>query len=157
MKSAVRFAFLLVPFLVAQEPAKPVEFSSVLEFRFVSLAADPAQLRVPVVGGQETVVLEPQVQLDVRAVAQAEVQEDQLGRPIISLTFTPAGAKTFAEVTRVGLRRRLAMIVNGEVFSAPTIQGVIEGGKAVITGSFTKQEAEILAARINDAVKANQR
>ncbi len=157
MRYVALLAFLLVPFLFAQEPAKPVEFASVLEFRFVAQDDDPSQPRLPVVGGKETVVLEPKVQLDVRAVAAAKTEIDDFGRPRIALTFTPTGAKTFADITRAGIKRRLAMIVNGEVLSAPVIQSEIREGKAVITGSFTKQEAQTVADRINEAVKASQK
>jgi preprotein translocase subunit SecD len=78
-----------------------------------------------------------------------------MGRPQISLTLTAEGTKTFAEITRKNVKRQLAMVSDGKVLSAPTIQTEIAGGKAVITGSFTMKKAREIAAKINEAAKAD--
>ena len=58
----------------------------------------------------------------------------------------------FAEVTRENIGRRLAIIVDGRICSAPVIQGEISGGKAQITGNFSEKEAKELAAKISFAI-----
>lgn len=72
---------------------------------------------------------------------------------LVSITFTPAGAKAFASVTErlkpQGMReRQLAIVLDGRVYSAPNIKGAITGGRCQISGSFSQEEAKILADAI---------
>jgi preprotein translocase subunit SecD len=71
------------------------------------------------------------------------------GGPEISLTFTSDGAKLFKDITTRNVGKPVAIVLDGEVISAPTVQSVIEDGKAVITGKFTVQEAKNLAIQLN--------
>ena len=50
------------------------------------------------------------------------------------------------------INKRLAIVLDGHLYSAPVIRSEISGGKAQITGSFTEEEANALAAKINDAI-----
>lgn len=75
------------------------------------------------------------------------------GRPEIDVTFTPKGRKRFAEVTRQSINKRLAIIIDGQIVSAPVIKSEIPGGTAVISGSFTQSEALELSDKINQALK----
>lgn len=73
---------------------------------------------------------------------------------LVDLTFNTAGGTTFAQVTGSLAQRtepadQLAILVDGEVVSAPAIRSAITGGKAQISGTFTKEEAENLAAAIS--------
>lgn len=63
----------------------------------------------------------------------------------VSMTFNKRGARTFALVTEENVRRRLAIILDDNVYSAPVIQEKIAGGHAQITGRFTMEEASDLA------------
>ncbi len=67
------------------------------------------------------------------------------GNFAVSLSFDPIGADTFSTVTGENKERRLAIILDGKVYSAPTIQDKISGGQASITGQFTAKEAYDLA------------
>lgn len=78
-------------------------------------------------------------------VERAVVTRDEFGRSI-SLTFTRKGADVFRRITAENVGRRLAVVVDGEVRSAPVIQQAITGGKAQITGSFSLKEAKVMAA-----------
>ena len=78
-------------------------------------------------------------------VKTAFVVRDQFGRPEINFTLTSDGAAIFAQVTRENVRRQLAIVLDGELQSAPVINGPIEGGSGQITGQFTVQEAQALA------------
>ncbi|HXF57248.1 MAG TPA: protein translocase subunit SecD [Actinomycetota bacterium] len=62
----------------------------------------------------------------------------------VEFTLNPEGARKFAEATRRLVGRQLAIVLDGVVQSAPTVQDEITGGRGVITGSFTKEEAENL-------------
>ncbi len=66
----------------------------------------------------------------------------------IDFTTTSAGANTFSDVTTRLKGKQLAIVVDNEVISAPTVQGVISSN-GVITGSFTKSRAQDLATQLN--------
>ncbi|MBP9682246.1 MAG: protein translocase subunit SecD [Bacteriovorax sp.] len=66
--------------------------------------------------------------------ADARVQIDQQKNdPYVSMDFKPAGAKRFEEATGANIGRRMAVILDGNVYSAPVIQAKIGGGHAQIT------------------------
>jgi preprotein translocase subunit SecD len=62
----------------------------------------------------------------------------------VNITFNPAGAQRFAEITEQNVGRHLAIVLDGVVNSAPRINERIPGGQAVITGQFTIEEARNL-------------
>ena len=74
------------------------------------------------------------------------------GAPEIDVEFSQEGKELFAAVTRENINKRLAIVLDGQVYSAPVIRSEISGGRAQITGHFTETEAKELAARINDAI-----
>jgi preprotein translocase subunit SecD len=63
----------------------------------------------------------------------------------VAIEFNPVGARIFAEITEQNVGRHLAIILDGNVYSAPRINERIPGGRAVITGQFTIEEARDLA------------
>ena len=76
----------------------------------------------------------------------AKVQiSDRFGEPTISLKFNSQGATDFDRITGENVRKRLAIVLDGVVHSAPVIQERISGGQAQITGTFTMDEARDLA------------
>ena len=76
----------------------------------------------------------------------ARVQIDsQYNEPYVSLKFDKKGARIFARVTGENIKKRLAIVLDKKVYSAPVIQDKISGGEARITGSFTTEEARDLA------------
>jgi preprotein translocase subunit SecD len=76
----------------------------------------------------------------------AQVQIDsQTGEPVVSIEFDREGARLFAEVTTANVGRRLAIVLDDTVYSAPVIREKIPGGKAQISGRFTMDEARDLA------------
>lgn len=76
----------------------------------------------------------------------AEVRYDsQYNEPYVSITFNSMGADIFRQVTRENIKKRLAIVLDNNVYSAPVIQDEIVGGRAQITGSFTTEEARDLA------------
>jgi len=70
---------------------------------------------------------------------------DQGGGAYVSLSFDTRGAKVFDRVTAENVKRRLAIVLDDTIYSAPVIQERISGGEAQITGSFTPEEASDLA------------
>lgn len=76
----------------------------------------------------------------------ARVQIDsQFGEPYVSLDFDKKGARLFERITEANVKKRLAIVLDGRIYSAPVIQEKIGGGRARITGNFTTEEARDLA------------
>jgi len=69
----------------------------------------------------------------------------QFGEPYVSLEFNSQGAKLFDQITATNVKRRLAIILDKNVYSAPVIQERISGGQAQVSGRFTAKEAHDLA------------
>ena len=72
-----------------------------------------------------------------------------IGKPEIRFSLTSEGARRFAEITGANRGKQLAIVLDGDVITAPTINGAITGGSGVITGNFTAQSAEELAGLLN--------
>ena len=76
----------------------------------------------------------------------ARVQIDsQYNEPYVSIDFDKKGARIFERVTGENVKKRLAIVLDDKVYSAPVIQEKISGGAARITGNFTADEAHDLA------------
>ena len=76
------------------------------------------------------------------------------GSPYVSFSLRPDGAQLFGEITQAAIGERLAIILDGEVVSAPRINGAILGGNGQITGSFTDKEAFELATSLENPLAA---
>ncbi|GBC60780.1 protein translocase subunit SecD [Desulfonema ishimotonii] len=76
----------------------------------------------------------------------ARVQIDsQYNEPYVGIRFDRKGARIFERITGENVKKRLAIVLDKKVYSAPVIQEKIAGGEARITGSFTTEEARDLA------------
>jgi len=71
--------------------------------------------------------------------------DTQFNEPYVSLEFDDIGAKLFEQITSQNVKKRLAIILDDNVYSAPVIQEKIAGGRAQITGRFDMKEAGDLA------------
>lgn len=71
--------------------------------------------------------------------------DSQFHEPYVAMEFTDIGAKLFEQITGQNVKKRLAIILDNNVYSAPVIQERIAGGRAQITGRFTSDEAKDLA------------
>ncbi len=71
--------------------------------------------------------------------------DPRFGGSYVTLQFTDLGAKLFEQITSANVRKRLAIILDNNVLSAPVIQERIAGGNAQITGRFSTNEASDLA------------
>ena len=86
--------------------------------------------RKPVVSGENLVDAQPSF---------------QEGEAVVSFKFNSLGGKKFGEVTKNNIGERLAIVLDNEVISAPTIQSAILGGSGIISGNFTVKSANDLA------------
>ncbi len=97
--------------------------------------------------GDEELLLHKEASLTGNSLISASVKFDQsrFNEPIVALEFDPKGAKVFAEVTGANVGRRLAIVLDDKLQSAPRINEKIPSGQAVITGRFTTAEANDLS------------
>ena len=79
-------------------------------------------------------------------IADARVRPaTQMEGPYVELILSSRGARLFEEITAANVKRRLAIVLDNSVYSAPVIQERIGGGRASITGNFNIKEARDLA------------
>lgn len=76
--------------------------------------------------------------------ARVEI-DSQYNEPYVSIDFDKKGGRDFERITEANVKKRLAIVLDNKVYSAPVIQEKISGGKARITGHFTMEEARDLA------------
>jgi len=90
-------------------------------------------------------VVERKILLTGASIDDADVRIDrQFNEPYVMVAFDSEGAKRFADITEKNIHRRLAIILDGKVHSAPVIRERIGGGRAQISGNFTTEEAHDL-------------
>lgn len=77
--------------------------------------------------------------------ATTEFSQQTFGMPYVSLEFNTKGADIFADVTGKNVGKRLAIVLDGEVYTAPVIREMIPSGRAQITGNFSIDEAKDIA------------
>ena len=87
-------------------------------------------------------------------IKSAMVVRGNLGEPQIDFQLTDEGAKRFGQTTRDNVGHRLAIVLDGELYSAPNIQSPIETGNGQITGSYTIEQAMELANVLQNPLKA---
>lgn len=90
---------------------------------------------VPVVSGED--------------LTNAKGDFDQNGRPAVAFQFDARGARAFGDYTAQNIGAPFAIVLDGEVISAPVIQSHIPGGSGIITGNFTVEEANRLAVLLS--------
>lgn len=77
------------------------------------------------------------------------VFDQTTNQPKVELTFNEEGAKLFAEITKAHIGEPIAIFLDGLPISSPKVNEEITGGKAVISGNFTIEEARALVGRLN--------
>ncbi len=82
---------------------------------------------------------------DAIANAMVKFDESSMNEPMVTLEFNPEGAKKFAEITAANVGRRLAIVLDGKVQTAPNIKEAIPSGQAVITGRYDVTRAQDIA------------
>ena len=101
---------------------------------------------------------------DGEIIAEAYPRQDQMGGWEVGLDFTPEGGNAFSELTgkiaemtdlATGMPGRLAIVLDGQLESAPTVKERIGGGSAVITGNFSFREAKMLSDILNNPLKVS--
>jgi preprotein translocase subunit SecD len=91
-------------------------------------------------------VVESKTSLTGDLLSDAQVRIDsRFNEPYVSIEFNPVGAKRFDQITASNVGRRMAIVLDDTIYSAPVIRERISGGSAQISGSFNEQTATDLA------------
>src|ERR1700722_8935212 len=146
-----------------QRLLKIIGTTAKLEFRLVNQNANPlnvppdsevlcetngqkkGEVVPPACNGGTPVVVYKEVLVEGGDLTDAKTGFDQTNRPVVDFTFDSTGARKFGEVTQENVGRPFAIILDGEVISAPNIREPILGGRGQISGNFTVESAGNLA------------
>lgn len=144
------------------DPARAVQIigqTAHLEFHLVRDDVDPGKAVLPqgVISlplleheagkntGERSIAIERDAMLTGEDVADARPSFDQMNQPYVTLTLNSRGGRIFERVTGENVGRRMAIVLDDKVYSAPVIRERIGGGRASISGNFTTAEAQDLA------------
>jgi preprotein translocase subunit SecD len=155
-------ARILVQMARTDDPKRLTEFATKpgeLGFRFIDVTVTPQKalasappsdteiLYDRAESGRQPHVVERRVVVSGADLTDAQPSFDlRTNEPIVTFRFSTAGTRKFAQATAENVGRPLAIVVDGEVLSAPTIREPITGGSGQISGGFTLQSAHELAA-----------
>jgi preprotein translocase subunit SecD len=118
-----------------------------LEFRIVETEPAEGLAEMTFPGTGESLYLHDEILLSNADVDTARVTTLN-GRPAVEVIMTEDGAKKFALLTRKNIGKRVGILVDGKLVTAPVIRSQIFRGKALINGDFTREEAERIAKGI---------
>lgn len=91
------------------------------------------------------VLVSKKIEMDGKEIKDAGVATDEYGQRSISLSFSNTGAEQFGKVTSANVGRLLAIVLDGQLYSAPQLKVPILDGRAQITGSFSEDDAKNVA------------
>lgn len=145
-----------------QDPERAINIigqTAHLEFKMVDDTADIAKAQEGILapgrelstiinaqtGAETPIVLKKDAVLTGEYVTDAKVLLDNWNQPYVSISFNGRGGRIFSNLTGENVNKRMAIVLDGKVYSAPVIQERISGGRASVTGNFTKAEARDLA------------
>ena len=90
-------------------------------------------------------LVKKRVMLTGDVLSDARVSIGQFNDPYVAINFDSRGGQEFERITGDNVKKRMAVVLDNTIYSAPVIQERISGGRAQITGTFTTQEANDLA------------
>jgi SecD/SecF fusion protein len=102
----------------------------------------------------EEVMVKKRPEMDGSGIKSAGVVRGNLGEPEINFTLDADGAKKFGDITTEYVHQRMAIVLDGDLYSAPVINEPIMGGSGRISGSFDQKEAFTLANVLENPLRA---
>ena len=118
-----------------------------IEFRAAQEQPAPGLTEMAVAGGDSKVYVRGEALLtnaDIKSAALARATGDA-GSPQIEIVFTKAGRAKFVAATAQAVGKQIAILIDGRVICAPCVREKVTGGRAVITGAFSREEAQRIA------------
>ena len=95
--------------------------------------------------GGQLIPVYSRVEVSGESLKDSQAEFDQNNMPVVSTVFDASGARRFAKLTTEHVNERFAIVLDGNVLSAPVIREPIPGGRGQISGGFTLQGAKDLA------------
>ena len=145
MKRIVGLVVVLVLSWNACEQEQPKNVK--LEFRFAETESAEGLTEITAQISDEKLFLHDEVVISNADIDSAFASAGQFG-PQVELIFTAAGSAKFAKLTEDNINKRIGMLIDGKLISAPSIRTKIPDGRAIIWGKWTKEEAELIAGGI---------
>ncbi len=128
--------------MMAVDEARNARVSSMTELDAESLG----DVILPFINNPEQKILLKAIPvLDGEMLTDARAAYDQNGQPIINFTLNTQGGKIFGDFSGKNVGNRMAVVLDGKVYSAPVIRERIGGGSGQISGGFSVQEASDIA------------
>ena len=122
--------------LVAEYMRSPSTFQIPIGYELMTNSDNPAE---PVI------LVNRRPEMDGKGISMAQATRDEYGQRRIVLRFNSQGAEDFARVTSENIGKRMAIVLDGKLYCAPSINSAITGGSAEITGKFSEEEAKTIA------------
>ena len=119
-----------------------------LTFRFVVQNDEPSfgSEKLLFEDGSEEAIVSKRIIISGENLLDAKPKMDnQSNQTVVQFTLDRVGAKRFGKATTSGVGKRLAIVLDGEIISAPVVRDAIVGGSGIISGDFTFQSATDLA------------
>ncbi len=82
-------------------------------------------------------------------ITTAKDEFDQMGHPCVSMQMNSDGARRWGQLTKQNIGKAIAIVLDGTVYSAPRVNGEIDGGNSQITGNFSIEDTKDLANTLN--------
>lgn len=124
------------------EAIKKIGDTPVLEFKLIDIKTDTKT------GATSSILLDTGITGEL--LKKSQLQFDQTtNKPIVSLNFNEKGTDLFAKLTKENIGKQIAIYLDGNEISSPVINEAILNGQAIISGSFTVEEAKHLVQRLN--------
>ena len=122
---------VLPPNLVFLYDAKPKELNKQSFIRLIAVKKDRTGATAAPLTGE--------------VVSDARMDYDQTGRPEVSMSMNPSGAKKWQRMTAANIGKQVAVVLDDVVYSDPVVQSEISGGNTQISGTYTIEDAQDLA------------
>jgi len=134
--------------LLAASRSSHAQAATRFEIRAASLTASADWQAAKLRGEDDPLYVAPEVLLDNASVAQADAKKELGGQVFVIIQLTPAGAAQLELASRVLLRQRMAVMINGEVLMAPVVSAPLTSNRFAISGFVSLEEAQSVAQGI---------
>jgi WD40 repeat protein len=132
----------------AQDTPQSLDKASAIELRLAYSQPGDGLVEMAIAGGDEKVYVAQDTIATDAGIANAEVIDDSAGQAVIQFTFKDEAAKHLRAATGQHRDKPLAILVNGNMLAAPIVRDAI-GGKALISGKFSREEAQRIVTLVN--------
>lgn len=116
---------------------------NIIQFKLVSDIKNENNKEYIMKGNNEKLLLNNEVLLNLKDIENVKIKKNWIGFYCIEIQFNKNGTKKFEEITKNNIHKKLGIIVDNELLTAPKIMEKIENGKASF-GSYSIEEAKII-------------